>query len=177
MVVHPGGVRHRLQHSRERCFHFLRIHSHAQFDLFRPRRFSLGFHRSVQQHLIAAAESFFRHFRGERQMRQHGNGEREGKREQRVGGGAVVSEIVDDDGEPRSAAALQRNRRRASGERSDHVDRVRAHTVEREVEAHDSGGSCLGQGKFVAARDRAERLRQSARFRSVRQRNVDVVGR
>ena len=52
-------------------------------------------------HLIAAPVRLFGDFPGVGQMRKHGKRQRIGKSEQRVGLGAVVSEIIDHDGQTR----------------------------------------------------------------------------
>src|SRR5713101_4185955 len=109
-------------------------------------------------------------------MRNHGDGEGKRKREQRVGSRAVVSKIIEDDGEPRIRSALFRRRASAGCEWSDHVNGVRASSVERVVEAQHAAGGSLDDIKLVAASDLIERSRQSARLRRIGEAHIDVVG-
>src|SRR5580700_6507289 len=129
----------------------------------------------MEQHLITAAESLFRNFRRERQMRNHGNRERERKREQTVGSGAVVSKIIKNDREPRLRAALCCGR--AGGQCRDHMNCVRARSMERIVEAEHAAGRSLNDIEFVAASDLIERARESAGLRWISKADVNIVAR
>ena len=62
-----------------------------------------------------------------------------------------------------------------SGERRDHVNRVRARAVEGEVEADHAAGIRLGDGEIVVMRDGSESLRERGCLRGIAQRDVDVV--
>ena len=59
----------------------------------------------MQHHLIAAPVRLFGNFAGVRFVRKHGNRQRIGEPEQCVGLRAVVSKIVDHDGQPRAPRA------------------------------------------------------------------------
>src|SRR5580698_377184 len=139
----------------------------------------------MQHHLIATTLRFFGELARQRQVRQDGNGERKAKREHRIGSGAVVTEIINDDRESRIAGVggLPRCRRRGSmrnstaarGKRRYDVNRVSARAVERAVEADHAAGNGLGDGKIVLARDGVQSLRKCSGLRWIAQRDVDIV--
>src|ERR1700722_18865260 len=74
-----------------------------------------GFHREMEHYFVSAAMGFFGDVDGVRIVGQHGNRERIGEREDGFGGGVVLAEIVEDDGETRSGGSWRefdnRNRR------------------------------------------------------------------
>ena len=182
MIVHARGVRDGFEHAIERGTHLIGSHSHAQLDFLGGRAFGaaafrLRFHRKMQQDLIAAAISLLGDLGGERQVRQNGNRERKWQREQRIGGGAVVAHVVENDGEPRVSVQPRSGGARADGERRDHVDRVRAISIAREIVANHAAGGGFSNRQLVAPRDFGERLPQRAGLRGVGERYIDVVCR
>ena len=55
------------------------------------------------------------------------------------------------------------------------VDRVRTRSLEQKIEARSAARLGFGYRKLVPVRNRIERLRKSARLRSIRQRDVDFI--
>ena len=137
----------------------------------------------MQHHLVAAALGFLGDFARERQVRQHGYCEREAECENGVRSGAVVAQVVDDDGEARIisagaafAAAVRRRQMRAGGERGYDVNGVGADAAQSEVEADEAVRSGFVDGEIVMMRDGGESLREGGGLRGVGEREVDVVG-
>lgn len=66
-----------------------------------------GFHWEMEQDFIAAAMRFFGDVKGVQIIGKYGDRERIGKSEDGFGGGIVLAEIVEDDGETRSAVRIR----------------------------------------------------------------------
>src|SRR5271155_4994717 len=95
----------------------------------------------MEQDFVSAAMRFFGHFTRNRQMRQHRNREREGKRNDRIGQGTVIAHVVDYDREtcacgPASIAWVQGSNN--FGYWNDHVNRMGPNSVQSVVEARSA---------------------------------------
>jgi len=133
----------------------------------------------MKKDLIAATIGFFGNFTRQGQMWNHGNRERKGKSEKRIGGSAVVAEIVDDDGEKRTGRCGRprraRTRRRDSrDERNDDADGMREQATKGEVETNKAAGRGFGEIERMAAGNRREGLAKRRDLREVGKSDEDL---
>ena len=108
-------------------------------------------------------------------MREDGNGEWKTEREQRIGGRAVVTEIINNNREPRISVATLHCNMGASRKRCDDVNRMRANTVGGVVKPHDAVRTAFSDRQFVAACDFVQSLRDRSDLRGIGKRNVNAI--
>jgi len=109
-------------------------------------------------------------------MRQHGNCDREWKREKRIGARAIVTEIVHNDCKLRGSLRVRCGRMRADGQRCDQVDRMRSRAVGEEVETSHSAARRFTKREIVALGDADQSVPDSGRLRRIAEGYVDVIG-
>ena len=100
MVVDAHRARNVLKKLVHQFRHFSRGHAWAQFLSLRLFRGD-GLHRKMQHHLVTAPFRFLGDFLGMFMIRQDGNRERVVQVKDLLGGTAVVSEVVQNNGELR----------------------------------------------------------------------------
>ncbi len=134
------------------------VHPFTQLDglgngALRSLAFRLRFHRKMQHDLIAAAIRFFGDVGGKRQVRQDGNRQWKRQREQRIGGGAVVTQIIENDRKLCGSLRVLGRKARTHGQRHYNVNRVRASSMGGEIETNDAALGSLRHGEPVALRN------------------------
>jgi hypothetical protein len=108
---------------------------------------SNGLHGQMKHDFVAATVRFFRDIDGMRVMGQYGDGQRIGQSEDRIGGGAIVAEIVEDDCETRTAVlfALLSGSRQSGAccDRSNDMHGSRDHAPAAVIQAQKRSGAGL----------------------------------
>src|SRR6266478_1409324 len=106
MIVHASDVWNGLQQTVHQSAHLTRGHAWPQLLRFRPL-VAYGLHGQMQHDLIAPAMGLLGDLNRPRMIWQHRDGDRKLHRKDGVRGGAIVSQVIHDDGET-SAFALRR---------------------------------------------------------------------
>src|SRR5580658_4387228 len=108
-------------------------------------------------------------------MWKNGNGEWETECEQGIRRGPIVAEVINNNRQPRIAAAFDNWRARSTRQRSNYVNCMRANAADRVIETQHTRGSGFHHGELVAICDFLQSFSDRICLRAIGKRNVDVV--